>query len=418
MFVKKIKVLIPIIAYFFSFQILIQGVDAICGVLIVRNLCKVDYAYFGMASTMAISIINVSIGGVGSYLVLEGVKLKHKYTKFSSLFLEVERFAANKIWIVIVFSLPIIFWLFLRNNLPTLRFLFFLPLIFIDVFLRVKMQLYQVTLNIMEKYNTIQLITLGGSMSRLFLILLFYIYPNGEIAYLGLVFSYIFQYYILTKEIRKYINLTETITNEHVPSLSKLYKSQLPLTIYNYVDAQLGIFILTFFGTTILLADVNAAGRLNVILVSVNAFINNFVIVQFSKINNMVKFAKLLLFTSVFFIVLYGFGIMVIIAWPEWFIWIIGKQYSNLTPYLHLTVISICIVNFSGLINAVNYSKMWITKNWIAIPFTVLLQIFLLKYYPPLNFEQVMYYAIMTALPTFLLNIFFCIKGVRNLQDS
>lgn len=415
--IAKLKKLISIVAYFFSFQILIQCIDAISGILIIRQLSKADYAYFGIASTVAISIINISIGGIGSYLISEGIKLKNQLAGLSKLFAEVEQFIAKKKWIVIAVSLPVIIWLYLKNDLLSYRLLFFLLLIVTDVLLRVKIQLYQSVFNIWEKYNTIQLITLGGSISRIMVVVAFSWYFTTEIAYLGLVFSYAFQLYLLIRQSKKYINVSASDTKEHVPVLQKLYISQLPVNLYSYLDSQLVIFILTFFGNTLLLADVNAAGRLSLIVVAVNAFINNFIVVQFAKLHNRLKFIKLLVFTCVFFMVLYAISILAILTWPQAFIWVIGNQYSNVSQFLYLTVISICIANFSGLIYGVNYSKMWITKNWVVIPFNIILQVLLLKFMPPNNFEQVWYYAMMCAMPTLILNIFFCINGIRKMQN-
>ncbi len=412
----KLKKFISIVAYFFSFQILIQGIDAFSGILIIRNLSKVDYAYFGIASSFATSVINISIGGVGSYLMLEGIKIKNQVLIYSEMFAEIQRFVTKNKYFVISVSVPIVIWIYLKNDLPSIRLCLFLPLIIADVLLRVKIQLYQSTYNIWEKYNKIQFFTLIGSISRIVLVVSFSFFFTAEVAYLGLVFSYAVQLYLLTKQIDKYMIVVQTKSTKRFPDLRKLYRSQLPINLYNFIDSQFVVFILTFFGNTILLADVNAAGRLSLFVVAINAFINNYIVVQFAKVENKQKFINLLFLTIIVFIFFYVIAILASYYWPEVFIWIIGKQYSNVMPFIYLTVTSICIANFSGLIYAVNYSKMWITKSWISIPFTIILQILMLAFMPPANFEQVWYYAIICAVPTLLLNIWFCIKGIGRIQ--
>jgi len=416
--IERLKKLLKIITNFFSFQILIQAVDAFSGILIVRALSKVEYAYFGIASVMAVSIVNISIGGIGSYLISEGVRLKNYINKFSQLFADIEYFIAKKKWIVIGISIPLFCWLFIKNDLASFRLTFFLPLIVLDVLMRIRIQLYQAVFNLWEKYNTVQLITLCGSISRITLVVLVTFYPNvvGEFAYLGLLLSYAVQLTLFKKYCKPYILSRPPNLQERITPLNKLYYSQLPVNLYNYFDAQIVIFILTFLGSTSLLADVNAAGRLSLFVVAVNAFVNNFVIVQFAKIQNKIKFIKLLLFTSILFLLLYIIAILAIKKWPHPFIWLIGAKYSNIAPFLYLTVLVICIGNFSGFIYAVNYSKMWITKNWIAIPFTIFLQVVLLKYMAPKNFEQVWYFAMMCAIPTLCVNLFSCINGIRKMQ--
>ncbi|MBW4890080.1 hypothetical protein KXQ82_10150 [Mucilaginibacter sp. HMF5004] len=410
--------LIKLVAHFFSFQILIQATDAFSGVLIVRHLSKPEYAYFGIASTLGVSILNIAIGGLGSYLIAEGIQLKEKLPIFSKLYAEIYAFINKKKWIVIGLSIPLIVFMFYRNDLSNYRIAGFLVIITIDIIIRVRMQLYQSVFNIWERYNTLQTFNLAGSVVRLLLVLTLGQFFTAETAYISIVISYAVQLGVLLHYGKQFVIPVAAIDKDRYPDFQKLYVSQLPGNLYTYFDAQLGVFIVTFFGNISLLADLNAASKLSLIVVAVNAFINNFMIVQFAKISTRGKFIKFLMVTCGFFILIYCIAIFLIARFPMLFIFLIGEKYVNIAPLLYLVVINICLGNFSGLIYSINYSKIWIKKVWISIPMTILLQIIMMKYMPPSDFSHVWYYAMVTAVPTLFVNIYFCIKGIKQLPTT
>lgn len=413
--IPRLNKLLKLVAHFFSFQILIQATDAFSGLLIVRQLSKPEYAYFGIASTLSVSILNIAIGGLGSYLIAEGVSLKEQLPVFSKMYAEVYNFINKKKWIIIGLSVPVIVFMLHRNSLGNYRTAGFIAIITIDVLIRVRMQLYQSVFNIWERFNTLQAINLSGSAARLLLVLAFGRFFTAETAYLSIVLSYAVQLAVLLYYGKQFISPVTNLDKNRYPDLQKLYVSQLPGNLYTYFDAQLGVYIVIFFGNISLLADLNAASKLSLIVVAVNAFINNFMVVQFAKISSKLKFIKFLLVTCSFFIFIYLVAVFLIAKFPMLFIFLIGEKYSNIAPLLYLVVINICIGNFSGLIYSINYSKIWIKKVWISIPVTILLQIIMLKYMPPKDFSHVWYYAMVTAVPTLFVNIYFCIKGIKQL---
>jgi hypothetical protein len=413
----RLNKLIKLVAHFFSFQILIQATDAFSGLIIVRHLSKPEYAYFGIASTLAVSILNIAIGGLGSYLIAEGVSIKEQLPLFSKMYLEINGFINRKKWIILGISIPVIVFMYYRNNLNNFRITGFIVIIAIDVVIRVRMQLYQSVFNIWERFNVMQAINLVGSASRLLLVVVFSGFFTAEMAYFSVVLSYGIQLCALLYYGKGFFVPVSNIDRGRYPEFQKLYLSQLPSNLYVYIDAQLGVFIVTFFGNISLLADLNAASKLSLIVVAVNAFINNFMIVQFAKLKTKLKFIKFLLVTCSFFVMIYLVATILIYKFPMLFIFLIGEKYKNIAPLLYLVVLNICIANFSGLIGSINYSKMWIKKNWVAIPFTILLQITMLKYLPPKDFSHVWYYAMISAIPTLFVNSFFCVRGIRKMAN-
>ncbi|MBN9299427.1 MAG: hypothetical protein J0I41_20670 [Filimonas sp.] len=410
MFKKLLKIIIP----FFSFQILIQAIDAFSGILLVRNLLKTEYAYFGIISSLASSALSTTISGMDSYLISKGIELKEYKTSFSKLFNELIYFLRNKRKLVLLVCVPIGLWMMLKNGVTPERAALFIILLIIDNFFRVRIQLYQGVFNIHQKFNFIQVVNLAGSSFRLLFVLTATRFLTGEIAYASMVLSFLVQLIILNHYSKKYIQ-SETVTKEKHKDFNKLYYSLLPVYVHTAFDGQIVILILTFFGNTTLLADVNAAGKLSLIVVAVNAFISNYITVKFAAIKTKEDFIKKLFFTSSIFIGFYIVSVFAIMLVPHWFIWLIGSKYTNLEPYLYLVVINICVGNFSGLLLAINFSKTWIRKNWLSIPLTILFQIVGLSFFPPKDFQHVWYYATFCALPTLAINVLFCYKGFLTL---
>ena len=416
---EKVKKLSKLALQFFSFQILIQGVDALTGLIIVRNISKVEYAYFGIAGTISVSALNVIISGMSVYFLSEGVKIKSNPAEISMLLAGIKSFLKKKVLIVVSIMLPITLWMLNRNGLELYRATLFFSMICIEIFFRLRVQLLQSLFNIYGDYNVIQRVNLISSLCRVMLIFLISMAINGEIAYLSMVVTYVIQFFILKRKSANYLEETKIIENhKEIEKMWGFYKTQLPTTIYAAVDGQVVILILTFFGNTLLLADYSAASKLNLIMVAINVFINNYVIVQFAKVGTKEKFKKLLGYTIAIFFTFYCVAIFSIMEFPKWFIFLIGPKFENIEPDLYWVVIVVCFANFSGLLNAINSSKLWIKKTWIAIPLTISTQCILLATIPPKSLREVWLFALCCSMPSFLINVLFCIRGISKLSPS
>jgi hypothetical protein len=406
-----------LVSFFFSLQILIQGVDAVSGLIIVRNLSKVEYAYFGIITTLSVSVLNIIISGLLSFFISNGVKLKENKFEFSKLFNELKRFLNKKLRPFFLLSIPLLLFMLYKNGITEWRILIIIPLILLELIFRIKLQLQQSVLNIYNQYNKLQLTSIISSIIRFFLIIASFNFLSVEIAYLTLVVTYAIQFYILKQTTKAYL-IETAIDNNRKQEFESLHRSQLPLTLYGAFDAQLVILLLTFLGGTELLGDVNAAGKLSLIVVAVNAFVNNVLISKFANIHTRGRFIKFEFSILLLFLIFYTIGILISVIWPSIFIFLIGEKYTNISSNLYLMVIGICIVNLSSIIYSINFSKVWIKKNWIIIPFTILMQFFGILTTPPNSFRNVSIYIILCALPSLFVNIYFNIKGVKNLAEK
>ncbi len=406
-----------LVSVFFSFQILIQGVDAVSGLIILRNLSKVEYAYFGIITTLSVSVLNIITSGLLSFFISNGVKLKENKFEFSKLFNELKRFLNKKLLPFFLLSIPLLLFMLYKNGITEWRILIIIPLILLELIFRIKLQLQHSVLNVYNQFNKLQLITIISSIIRFFLIIASFNFLSAEIAYLTLVVTYAVQFYILKQTTKAYL-IETAIDNNRKQEFESLHRSQLPLTLYGAFDAQLVILLLTFLGSTELLGDVNAAGKLSLITVAINAFVNNVLISKFAKIQTRSRFIKFEFIILLLFMIFYTIGILISVIWPSIFIFLIGEKYSNISSNLYLMVIGTCIVNLSSIIYSINFSKVWIKNNWIIIPFTILMQIFGIFTTPPNSFRNVSIYIILCALPTLFVNIYFNIKGVKNLGEK
>ncbi|MBS1563495.1 MAG: hypothetical protein JST39_03865 [Bacteroidetes bacterium] len=413
----QIKKLLSVIIPFFSFQVLIQFIDALSGIILVRNLVKSDYAFLGIAGIVVSSVLNIAISGLSSYLISSGVQVRDDKTAISRLLITIQRFVNPFKYAFIACSIPILFFLLYRNGMGASRIAIIIVFVCTDIFFRVEGQLYQCVLNIYGKFNYLQTINLCGTICRFLLVIGCYYFLNAEIAVAGMLLSYFVQYILAKNKSKVYILPGVSPDFDHFKPIRSLYISQLPITIYNAFDSQIGVFLLSVFGTTELIADINAAARLSLIIVAINAFINNYVLVKLSAINDYKLFRKRVFFMLRFFTVTYFVCVTLMYFFPGWFIWLIGEKYSNIEPFLYLTVINLCINHVSGVIYAVNFSKMWIKKNWIIIPVTLVVQVIGIYFIGLSSFQKVTYYTFFCMLPNLVINAWFCYKGMKQMEQ-
>jgi O-antigen/teichoic acid export membrane protein len=406
-----------IVSVFFVLQLCIQLLDAVSGVLIVRSLSKSDYAYFGIISSLSVSVLNVIISGLLSYFVSEGVALKNDRPAFSKLFSELSIFLYKKLVPYFLLALPFLFFILLKNNFSVYKICCLVPFVFVELILRIRLQQFQSILSIYKKFNELQIVSVLASALRVVLILFSFSFLKAEFAYLSMVFSYLVQYLFIKKLATRFLIKTD-VDHSRNSEFKKLHNSQFPLTLYAGLDAQIAIILMSFLGGTQLLGDFNAAGKLGVFFIAISAFVNNVLIAKFADIKGRKEFIKLEI--GVIGILLMVYSISVTVAWlkPEIVIMIIGEKYSNLSPLLYLSVLGLCVGNLASTIYSINYSRVWIKSNWITIPLTIMAQIVGLIFTPPNSFFNVGIYIILCAIPSLLTFLYFNLKGVYEIADN
>jgi O-antigen/teichoic acid export membrane protein len=175
--------------------------------------------------------------------------------------------------------------------------------------------------------------------SRLALSFLCFWYPSVEVAvFINLVATFLACLILL--------KLTPEIQRAPVSSLNTrkyLVKFTIPLipsTIYSIAQSHIGIFILSIFGTTQMIAETSALSRLSQVFSLLLVLGPFWIQPHFAKIDKKIKFIKDLIIALVILSATYILIISSTFFFPEMWLWFLGVNYRSSNAELPIAMIS------------------------------------------------------------------------------
>jgi hypothetical protein len=159
-------------------------------------------------------------------------------------------------------------------------------------------------------------------------------------------------------------------------------------------------------------AEIGALARLGIIFAVIGSVMTSIVLPSFARCQSPIQLRRR------YFQIVGAFGVfglaLIVLArlFPSELLWILGSKYSHLRGELLLMM---TLTAFSSLIAAMwslNSTKAWIKYSWLNIPATVATQALLLTLLDVSTLDGVLWFGILSLVPTLLLNIGLSYRGL------
>ncbi len=136
-------------------------------------------------------------------------------------------------------------------------------------------------------------------------------------------------------------------------------KPMIPGLIYNSIQGQVMVVIITFVGKAANIAEVTALGRIGQLFVVLSAF-NSVVIEPY-----IAGVSRRLLFRRYALFILCGVGVVAVIMlvaelYPGALLWVLGSKYSHLTQELFWAITASCIFYLAALMWTMHAARKWV----------------------------------------------------------
>lgn len=408
----KYKTRIYDIATYSTGNAISQAMNMLVGFLIIRALDKTEYGYYTIAFTIFIMLTQLSDIGVSIGLNSIGGRTWNDKNKFSALIVTAESIRRRMILFI---SLPIIiygFVILLSNGNNLFNSLALLTIVAVTGFFEIERL---VLLTIPKFYGNIKFIRnneLMGSAAKLLLVIISALLFKNPIYFLIPFFiATAVQLRFLRMEKKQNIRENVKVDNEFKTEIIGYIKSNALNTFYYIFQGQLFILLLTFFGNVTNIAEIGALSRFSVIFNVVNSLFLNYFVPDFAKAKGYDQTKKKFLLLLVI-IGLISFSIIMIFGIiPEFFLFILGKDYYGLNYELVLLVAVNSCTSIFGSIWLLNAAKGWVKFNWLYVPFTIFLQILLLDLLDLSKLYNIIIFNGISLIPSFIVSSIISIMG-------
>jgi O-antigen/teichoic acid export membrane protein len=404
---------------FVSAQFVVQAISVASGILLVRTLNQKEYAYFTIAFAMHSTMNILADSGVGIGLFSIGGRVWQDPYRFGQLIntaLRLRRYLAIAAIVVVT---PILIWLLTINGASVI----YAALITLILLLNLHFQIATGVLLNVPRFHThvgrVQSLDLLGAASRLVLLLgAYFIFLNAAIAVLAALAASLTQYFLLARWTSDSIDTRAPVSERDRREMVQIVKSYMPNAIFYCVQGQIAVWLIAIFGSTQNIAEVGALGRLSIIFAVIGAVMSSVVLPSFARCQSLTRLRhRYFQIVGAFCL----FGILLIVLarlFPDQLLWVLGTKYAHLRGEVVLVMI---LASFSSVISAMwllNTTKAWIKYAWLNIPGVILAQVLLLSLLNISTLDGVLWFSILSLVPTFLLNGGLSYRGLSGQAPS
>lgn len=358
------------IVAFLSISVMGQGIAALTGLYLARNLSIHEYSIYTIIVTISAALTVLTKGGLSMGLnAILGRTWPNKAAAQEVLFAaNSERKRAS------IFILPVVIimasWLLFKSGATALILASLLVLILCQWAVELKTRNIEQFINFANFANKLQVLDALVAFLRLALVLLISVIQQltAVTGFLASIIALICR----IKPIFSWWNSivpsksSEKINKEYAREIRIIYKRQLPTELFYVLQLQAVLIIISFFGTTNDTAAFGALSRIGQLLAPFSVLVGAYAVPHFVQckqhvLRSLLKWCALTAVPGIILVVLS-------IVYPEALLWLIGPNYANLNSELIVfcigLVISLTATTFFQLVA----NKGWNKYSYIQIP--------------------------------------------------
>jgi O-antigen/teichoic acid export membrane protein len=390
---------------FAGVQIIIQFIGFGTGLLLIRLLCKEEYALYTLAVTMlgTMSVLADS-GMVSGALTLAGKawddKIKLSHIIHTGLLLQ--RLFSS---IVLLCLSPVLFLWLESHGAKTFEAVLATILVAMTLYIQTGNAILGIIPRILLQTNHLQTIEVLTSLIRFTgVVLICFLFVNLTTALLAGVIATIFQWFLLTHFTKKDFVQNCGVDSGIKAGIMKVVARQAPNSIFFCIQSQVVMWLLGIFGNPAMIADAGALGRLTAVFTVAGNTLTSLVMPRFSRCHS----ASLLWirFHQILGLLVFILAVLILSAifFPKQMLWILGKQYKDLEIELVLMIVAQSLNCLLAAVISLNMSRGWVLSPWISISTGILSYFFLFHWIGATSLKQFLLVGILATFVALVVN--------------
>lgn len=387
-----------------SLQVLIQGVNAVTGLMFVRYMSKADYAWFTLASSLLATLNLLADGGVSTGLTAIGGRIHDKPGAFARLFRQGLRLSFRLTFVGIVLASPFFYGLYIRIGAsPGLAFTALL-LASLTAWPSVSTVLLNVANRLNTRVRVVQAGEMTGALVRLAGTLVLWV--GGWLAVLPAMAATVVagwaQALLIRARSRHFLQSPSTDVS-YEPELRGYVKSLYGNHVFFCVQAQVATWIIGWLAGSAEVADLGALARLGVLFTAVTSPIHYLAVPAIARLREQ-KLLRRRVAAALGTVSCTAAAVVMVSYWlPSPFLWILGGNYGHLTRELPLALASQGLNMVATLAWAIVLARGWVHHAWITIVTTLVGFAAGAALFPLGTVDGMLKFNLVAALPTLVL---------------
>jgi len=353
-------------------QVLVQGVNAVTGLLLVRHLPKDEYAWFTIAGSLLATLNLLGDGGVSTGLTSIGGQIHDQPGPFARLLHDGLSVSRRLCCVGFLLSAPLFYVLLEKINAPPLLTLAALGLASVSCWPAVSTVLLNIANRLHKRVQVVQATEMAGAVIRLGLTGALML--GGWLAMLPAMMAAVVtgwaQALMVRYKTRPFL-LSRGGDASFVPQIHGFVRSLYANHVFFCLQAQIATWIIGWLAASGEVADLGALGRLAVIFTAVSSPFYYLAVPAIARIQDPALLKK-----RFFLVLAAGFALVAAVVgaaylFPHPFLWVLGSQYSHLGTELPLALAVQGLTFQNTLSWNLLLTRGWVKKPWIVIPMTV-----------------------------------------------
>ena len=320
-------------------QVLVQGVNAVTGLMLVRYMARDDYAWFTLAASLLATLNLLGDGGVSTGLTAIGGRIHGQPGALARLLQQGLRLSFRLTIIGFVLAAPLFYGLYVRIGASSDLTVAALLLTGLAAWPSVSTVMLNVANRLHTRVGVIQIGDMTGALVRLGVTSVLWF--GGWMAMLPALLATVFAGWAQALLIR--------VRSRHflaAPSAEVSYRSELGgfvRSLYgNHVffclQAQVATWIIGWLAGSAEVADLGALARLGVLFVAITAPINYLAIPAIARIRDQGQLRRRMVLALGSAVLVAASVVVVACLLPSPFLWLLGGNYGHLTVELPLAL--------------------------------------------------------------------------------
>jgi O-antigen/teichoic acid export membrane protein len=344
--------------------------------VLIRMLTKQEYSYYTIANSMLGLLSTLSDIGIGVALLAIGGRVWRSRNELGTL-LRTGMSERLKIGLPVAAGVAIALTLLLIRAGSTFNYAGLLVLLVLFAFFfQYSISIMAVAFRLHSQANRMQMMDVMAGVIRLGLIgALIFLLPNAAAGIMVMVAVAGIQIFIYKRQINPIADLHQPPAPYLAREIRGIMLSLAPNALFQSIQSQIPIVLLTILGRASSVADFGALSRLAILFAVFSALNANLFHPAFARLQTKTKMIRgfwLIVFANC----LVGLvSAALVLAFPAPFLWVLGSKYSHLQHELVLAVIGACLGLVNGSLFGVAAAKGWVQKAWLYIPATLISQI-------------------------------------------
>jgi O-antigen/teichoic acid export membrane protein len=365
---------IKLISMIGSVQVIVQAISFVSGILVVNMLPKGEYALYTLANTMLGTMVVLADGGISTGVMAHGAKVFMDRAKLGTVI--VTGFDLRKKFAIgsIIIAIPVLLYL-LRDNGASWPFsILIVGALLPGFFFSLTGNLLEIVAKVRQDITPLQKIKVYTNAGRLALLSGFiFLFPYAYLAILAAAIPQLWANMKMRKNSEPYADLKQDIDPKIRLEILALVARILPGAIYFCVSGQITIWLISIFGSTNNIAEAGALGRLSMILSVFGVLFATLVMPRFARLKNdshLLRNRFLQIIGGMFLLACMIVGLVML--FPSQFLWVLGKNYADLTTELILIIIGSSLAMIAGSTYSLYSNRGWAINPFISVPIGIL----------------------------------------------